>query len=116
MEKGIICNKQLKSKGTILKLMRCMKDYANSCECDCNFVILKADQFYSSFNKSEFSKIPIVFQNNNKINIFDFEKVVSTWSSSDENKKDYFYLYFKADKGKTFDKGELCKKMYQAFM
>ena len=109
-------NKQLKSKETILKLMRCMKEYAVSCECDCNFVILKASQFYSSFNKNEFAKIPIIFQNKNEDNTFDFEKVVSTLSSSDDNKKDFFYLYFKPIKDKLFDKEEFCKKLYQAFM
>lgn len=109
-------NKQLKSKETILKLMRCMKEYADLCECDCNFVILKASQFYSSFNKNEFAEIPIVFQNKNEDNIFNFEKVVSTLSSSDENKKDFFYLYFKPNKEKPFNKEEFCKKLYQTFM
>ena len=109
-------NKQLKSKETILKLMRCMKEYATSCECECNFVILKASQFYSSFNKNEFAKIPIVFQNKNDDNIFDFGKVVSVLSSTSESKKDFFYIYFKPNKEKPFNKEELCKKLYQAFM
>lgn len=109
-------NKQLKSKETILALMRCMKEYANSYNCDCDFVILKASQFYSSFNKNEFAKIPIVFQNKKEDNVYDFEKVVSTLSSSEENKKDFFYLYFKPNKEKPFNKEDLCKKLYQAFM
>lgn len=109
-------NKQLKSNETILTLMRCMKGYANSYNCDCDFVILKASQFYSSFNKTEFAKIPIVFQNKKEDNIYAFEKVVSTLSSSEGNKKDFFYLYFKPNKEKTFNKEELCKKLYQLFM
>ena len=106
----------IESKKTILKLIICMRDYAKACDCKCDFIILKASQFYSSFNKNEFAKIPIVFQNKNDDNIFDFGKVVSVLSSTSESKKDFFYIYFKPNKEKPFNKEELCKKLYQAFM
>ena len=109
-------NKQLKTKETILKLLTCMRKYVKERGCSCDFVILKSSQFYSTFNKIEFAKIPIIFKSKKKNNVFDFEQIVSTLSSSKENEKDFFYLYFKCDKKCEFDKEEFCKVLYQEFM
>lgn len=109
-------NKQLKTKETILKLMCCMKEYANSCGCECNFVILKASQFYSSFNKNEFENIPIIFKSKKNNSDFPFCKVVSTLGNTGQKNKEFFYLYFKYENNRTFNKEEFCKKLYQEFM
>ena len=110
--------KQKKSKETILNLMKCLKDFSDENDIDCDFIILKAGQFYSGFNKSEFGNINIAFNNylDNACVSFPFEKVVSVLNSNDDNKKDYFYLFFKNPDRKPINKKELCKKLYREFM
>ena len=107
-------DRQLHSKKMILRLMTCMSEYAKNCNCKCDFVILKASQFYSGFNKNEFSKILIKFKDNNKT--YEFYKVVPLLSSSDDNNKDFFYLYFKTNKSSNFKREDFCKKIYTTFM
>lgn len=107
--------KQLKTKETILKLMQFMSNYATSHNCKCDFVILKASQFYSGFNKTEFENMPIVFKGNEDI-VYDFKKVVATLGNSDEKNKEFFYLYYKYDENGRFDKEDFCKELYKEFM
>ena len=108
-------DKQLKTKQTILKLMTFMRKYANSHNCKCDFVILKASQFYSGFNKAEFESLPIVFKGKED-KVHDFKKVVSTLGNTDEKDKEYFYLYYKYDKNGRFDKEDFCKELYKEFI
>ncbi len=110
--------KQQKSKETILKLMKCLKSFADDNDIDCDFIILKAGQFYSGFNKNEFGNINIAFNGFPEDNCvsFPFEKVVPTLNSSDDNKKDFFYLFFKNPDRKPINKKDLCKKLYCEFM
>jgi len=108
--------KQLKSKNNILKLLNCMKEYSDECNCDCNFIILKASQFYSGFNKEEFGRIPIVFNTNDKCVTYPFKSIISTLETANEKKKEFFYLYYKRDKENKISREELCKRLYQTFM
>lgn len=107
--------KQLKSKRGMLKLLECMNNYSLECGCECDFVILTANQFYSGFNKNEFGKIPIVFPKQDDKEPPNFEKVVATLSSEDYT-KEFFYLYFNYENANSFNTKEFCKRLYQAFM
>ncbi len=109
-------NKQLKSKNAMLSLMKCMKQYSEECDCLCSFVILKASQFYSGFNKNEFENISIVFPKKESDNFHKFKKVVSTLTSAEDNSKEFFYLYFNPNDCKNFNKEEFCKRLYTTFM
>lgn len=108
--------KQLKSKNNILKLLNCMKEYSNECNCNCDFIILKASEFYSGFNKEEFEKIPIIFNSNDAYISYPFKTIVSTLGTSKEKKKEFFYIYYKRDKENAINREELCKRLYQTFM
>ncbi len=109
-------DKQLRSKKDILKLLKCLKEYSNDCNCDFDFIILKASQFYSGFNKEEFANIPIVFKSNDHIVTHCFSNVVSILLTQNKPDEDFFYIYYKRNENCTLDREELCKKLYQAFM
>lgn len=108
--------KQIASKNAILNLMKCMSQYSEACNCVCDFVILKASQFYSGFNKNEFEKIPIIFPKKENKNFFEFYQVVSTLNSLEDNAKEFFYLYFNPNECSGFSKEEFCKRLYTTFM
>ena len=96
--------------------MQCLQKYAEECKGTCDYIILKASQFSSGFDKNEFGKIQIYFPGKDQDKIFDFEKVVPTLNSSNDNKKNFFYLYYKYDNNKEFNREELCKRLYTIFM
>lgn len=108
--------KQLISKKNILKLLECMQQYSHDYGFEFDFIILKASQFYSGFNKVEFEKIPLVFHEGEKAIEYTFKNVVSTLGTAAENKKDFFYLFYKRGQNGDINREELCKRLYQAFM
>lgn len=107
---------QIESKTTMLKLIECMTNYAADYGDGCSFVILKASNFYSGFNREEFGSIPIVFKNKEKDKVFDYNQVVQTLNSESSKTKQFSYLFFNNIDGKKFDKEGFCKALYQAFM
>lgn len=109
--------KQLETKTDIQKLMNCMNRYTKKVNCKCNFVLLKASQFDSGFNKRDFDKIPIVFKRESGENVFNFIDVVSTLNSKqDRSEQDFFYLYFKDENDGNFNKEDFFNELYQTFM
>ena len=109
--------KQLETKTDIQKLMNCMNKYTTKVDCKCNFVLLKASQFESGFNKRDFDKIPIVFKKESGENVFNFIDVVSTLNSKrDRSEQDFFYLYFKDENDGNFNKEDFFNELYQTFM
>ncbi len=108
---------QRNAKRDIQTLMKCLRDYAKSvCDCECDFVILKASQFYSGFNKRDFEKIRIVFASKVQDRVCDFGEVVSTLNGTNDSQKEFFYLFCKLNRSQNFQREELCKLLYQAFM
>ena len=110
-------NRQIKSKTSILHIMKCLKECSRVHKCEFDFVILKAGQFYSNFNKKEFGNIQIKFHGmKNKDGIFKIDDIISTLSAPDSTKEDFFYLYYKKDSDVEFNKEKFCKTLYSQFI
>lgn len=101
---------QKETKKLILAIMKCLQEYALSKDCDCDFIILNANEFYSGFNKDEFEKIQIEFIDKH----YEFKDVVSKLSSDKTKLDKFFYLFYKNNK--ELKKEELCQKLYSSVM
>ncbi|MDR1992878.1 MAG: HD domain-containing protein [Nitrososphaerota archaeon] len=107
---------QMDTKQPVLKVMACLQSYAQSKGELCDFIILKADQFYSGFNKVDFSNITIVFSHKDEIKPKKFPKVVNSLSSGNNSRKDYFYIFYKKSVAEKFDKKEIRERLISAFL
>ena len=86
---------QLETKEQILKVMQCLKEYAEKHSQPFDYVVLRASQFYSGFNKPDVSDINIVFKKGSTESIKKFKEVVPTLIGDNSWREDYFYLYQK---------------------
>lgn len=86
---------QLETKEQILKVMQCLEKYAKRHDQPFNYVVLRASQFYSGFNKPDVSDINIVFKKGSTESIKKFKEVVPTLIGDNSWREDYFYLYQK---------------------
>lgn len=113
-------NVQKNIKTNILKVIETLKNFADNHKMACDFVLLKASQFYSGFNKKDLSDIPIIFPKKSKSNIFNLKKVVSllgsdVLQSDDSEMNEFFYLFYK--EGETpINRETLCAEIYKAFI
>lgn len=85
---------QQQSKTAILKIMKCLKKFADESGVECNFVILKANQFTSGFGKADFSNANIVFLSSEG----EFHapvKIVASLEAKESERKSFFYLFYK---------------------
>ena len=109
-------NAQKKTKEQVLKVMKCLQAYSSSKGEICDFVILTARQFYSGFNKPDFSDIKIVFPAKDGKRKIAFEKAVTALSGRENLRDDFFYIFFKRSAKEKYDKEELCKSLFIAFL
>jgi len=107
--------KQKSMQLQILKVMKCLQDYANSKGEPCDFVIIKADHFYSGFTKEEFSNIKIVFRYRDRKKTKKFEEVVTSLSGRDEPRENFFYIFCKHSAAEKFDMEEIASALIKAF-
>lgn len=108
-------SKILLEKNIILKIMEALKEYANELGIECDYVLLEASQFSSSFRKPDFAKLCIMFEEET----FLFEKVVSSLSGKESINEDYFYLFYKRndkDNKIKISSKELCEKLVKTVM
>lgn len=105
---------QRETKERILKVITVLKKHAENSKTTCDFVILKASQFTSGFNKPDFSKINIVFKHNNIIKKCEFGAIISLLNSDECMKDDFFYLYHKNDC--VTNKEQLCRELFISFL
>ena len=84
---------QLETKEQILKVMQCLEEYAVKHDQSTDFVLLRASQFYSGFNKPDVSDINIVFKKGSTESVKKFKEVVPTLIGDNSWREDYFYLY-----------------------
>lgn len=110
---------QLSGKENILKIMRCLKSYADDKKMECDFVILKASQFNSGFGKSDFSDINIAFKTQTGIKIQKFGKIVSSLQARERARDNFFYLFYKRNSGDSemnINPEEICKKLFSVMI
>jgi len=88
---------QKKDKTEILRVMKCLKNYSNELGRKCDFVILKASQFYSGFSKPDFSKTNIVFYTEEGEKLAKSGEIVSSLEAKDKE-RDNFFIYLRKEK------------------
>lgn len=104
---------QIKSKKAINKIFKCLKKFSDKNNTEFDYIILEANQFYSNFNKDDFSKIKIKFPQVDSL--YNFGEIIATLGSKRENEK-FYYLYFKETSGMKINRVELCNELVKAFI
>ena len=87
-------NAQKTQKETILKVINALKNFADKNEMNCDFVLLEASQFYSGFNKTDLSNIPIKFPKKDGEKVFMLDEVVSLLESNQLEESAHIYRTF----------------------
>ena len=101
---------QISEKEKILPVIKCLQSYSRAHNINCDFVILNANAFYSSFNKEDFGNIPIEFEGQ-----YSFLKdVVPTLSSTQTANPNFFYIFYK--RSGDIDKNSLRDAMVSAMI
>lgn len=106
-------SQQIKVKKSILKVLNCLKKFADENNSEFDFILLRANQFYSGFNKMDFEKIKILFPESN--DLYNFGDVVTTLGSEKDNDK-FFYMYYREKSGGSINRIDLCKALYTSFL
>lgn len=110
---------QKKDKEKILKVINCLKQYADDKEMDCDFIIIKSTQFNSGFGKPDFSDTNISFpMSNGEEKIAKVGQIVSSLDAKEKDRDDFFYLFYKRnDKYDVeIDSQELCRILIKEFI
>ncbi|MCR3758903.1 HD domain-containing protein [Clostridium felsineum] len=109
---------QKKQKTNILKVMKCLKDYSEEKNLECNFVILRVSQFNSGFSKPDFSDIKIVFKTADSEKIAKFEDIASSLNAKGKERDNFFYLFYKRKNSENsdIDNAEICKRLFKEFI
>lgn len=110
-------NVQFSQKNDILKVAECLKEYAQSTNTSCDFIILMASQFNSGFGKPDFSETNIVFSNKESCKISKFGKIVSSLEAKQQSRENFFYLFYKRNPEdiNDIDKEYLCNQLIKKF-
>lgn len=93
-------NIQLKDKHIILKVLNALYAYADTHGLDCDFVMLTANEFISGFGKTDFTNALITFGPDMIAKVGD---VVTSISAKENNRRKYFYIYYKRPDDYTSD-------------
>lgn len=109
---------QLLQKNNILKVVKCLMEYAQKIHYDGDFVLLKSSQFNSGFLKPDFSDIKIVFPSEGEDKIVKFGEKISSISGVTKDRDDFFYIFYNRteEMENRFDVNELCKDLFRAFV
>ena len=108
---------QKENKEAALKLSKCLIEFADRNGLLHDFVIIEASQFSSGFAKSDFSKIPIIFNSSSdEIIETDFEKVARPLKAGAVDREKFYYLFYRrGDDNSEIDKAELCSFLASQF-
>ncbi len=108
---------QREQKQDIIKVMKCLKDYADEKGVECSFVILMASQFSSGFSKPDFSATNILFKTVNGEKVAPFGDIGCSLNGKETERGNFFYLFYKRKdtQRKVIDNAEICKKLLKAF-
>lgn len=101
---------QLETKEQILKVMQCLKEHAEKHSQPFDYVVLRASQFSSGFNKPDVSDINIVFKKGETESVKKFRDIVPTLNGDESWREDYFYLYQKS----TLEDNDLIQEIFKA--
>lgn len=109
---------QKREKQDILKVVKCLTTYAASAGYDGDFVLLSCAQFNSSFAKTDFSAIKIVFPSPSGEEIIGFKEKISSVLGITSERRKAFYIYYKREKQKSpaLDVRQLRKELFKTFI
>lgn len=109
---------QITQKNSILKVTRCLQEYAEEIKTSYDFIILMASQFNSGFGKPDFSETNIVFSTKGTDKVSKFGKIVSSLEAKEKARESFFYLFYTRNSGTTnvIDKDDLCKRLFKEFI
>lgn len=109
---------QTTQKNNILKVTRCLKEYAHEIQTSFDFIILMASQFNSGFGKPDFSNTNIVFSTKGTEKISKFGEIVSSFEAKEKARENFFYLFYKRniDAPIDIDKDALCRRLFKEFI
>lgn len=110
---------QKQDKKLILKVLRCLKQYADEKKLAYDFIIIRASQFNSGFGKPDFTSINIAFpMKGQEPKIAKVGEIVSSLKAKEKDRDNFFYLFYKRDlKNKDdLDSQELCKILMKEFI
>lgn len=108
---------QRKNKQDILKVVKCLKRYADEKNIDCNFIILRAAQFNSGFGKPDFSNTNVVFPMKDKEKVAKVGDIILSLKAKEKERENFFYLFYKRKDGEDIevDNQELCSNLIKEF-
>ena len=110
---------QKKDKEKILKVVKCLQEYAVERNMECDFIIIKATQFNSGFGKPDFSDTNISFPiGNGEEKVAKVGKIVSSLNAKDKDRDDFFYLFYKRDEKNDveLESQDLCSILIKSFI
>lgn len=110
---------QKKDKEKILKVVKCLQNYAFEKKMNCDFIIIKADQFNSGFGKPDFSDTNISFPiGDGEEKIAKVGDIVSSLNAKSKDRDDFFYLFYKRDDSGDIklESQELCRILIREFV
>lgn len=109
---------QKKEKQNILKVVKCLVDYAKEVQYAGDFVLLKSSQFNSGFSKPDFSTTQIVYPAVPEPKISNFKEKVSSIEGIASDRDNFFYLYYKRGAGESpaIDVNNICSALFRTFI
>ena len=109
---------QTKKKGNILKVVKCLVNYAMDVGYSGDFVLIKASQFNSGFLKPDFSETKIVFPTGEGEKTALFGERVSSISGIGRDRDDFFYLFYKRQENSNAieNTDSLCRALIREFI
>ena len=85
-----------------LKILGPLKDFSEEHNIDFDYVLLQNDQFISAFGKDDFSKIKILFREDDKNSIKEFGKIASLDAKKTNiNDKNFYYFFYRRKQNTT---------------
>lgn len=96
-----------------LKILKPLKEFSEENHIDFDYVLLQNSQFISAFGKEDFSKIKILFKENDKKSIKEFGKIASFDAKNQKGSdKDFYYFFYRRNADTTsFNLESLAEKI-----
>lgn len=96
-----------------LKILNPLKEFSAENHIDFDYALLQNSQFISAFGKEDFSKIKILFKENDKKSIKEFGKIASfDAKNSNGSDNDFYYFFYRRNKDTTnFNLESLAEKI-----
>lgn len=110
---------QKKDKERILKVVKCLQNYADTKNVKCDFIIIQATQFNSGFGKPDFSDTNISFPiGEGEEKIAKVGDIVSSLNAKDKDRDDFFYMFYKREDNSDIEleSQELCRILLKEFV